>query len=328
MSLKYVLTQAGLKMGLNPSDESERAVLLRFANEAADELYAQSDMAGSLMEQVFKVNGDQTISLPSYVGFLRAVREYSTFMPWNIMQMRPRYNQNNWKDIWRGFRLKGRQALQYSITNESIVTVIIPAADPSLTVTITGSTTTASVISEELVMTAASVSTVRSFTEITAFKKSAVTDYDVTLTDIDGKTLSVIPNNELQALYNIVDISTCPWLGQNMSKLDHYVEILYKKSLPWFSNDADEFPAPGYDNIWVNKILQLWSEEQGKVDAALAYDTKATRSLARKHEEENRATQDEVALVQNPHDILLGRLRPRRPGRYSGYSTTSRFGAM
>ena len=58
MSLKYILSQAGSKMGLDPEEDSERRVLLRYANEAARELYKQADMAGSLMEQVFKVNGE------------------------------------------------------------------------------------------------------------------------------------------------------------------------------------------------------------------------------------------------------------------------------
>ena len=64
MSVQLILSLAGDKMGLNPSLASQRAVLLRFLNEAAEELYDQSDPIGSLAEQVFKVNGDQTISCP------------------------------------------------------------------------------------------------------------------------------------------------------------------------------------------------------------------------------------------------------------------------
>ena len=44
------------------------------------------------------------------------------------------------------------------------------------------------------------------------------------------------------------------------------MEVLFKKALPWMENDDDEFPATGYDNIIVNKILQLWNEEEGKGD--------------------------------------------------------------
>ena len=106
------------------------------------------------------------------------------------------------------------------------------------------------------------------------------------------------------------------------------MEILYKKKLPYLSADGDEFPAQGYDNVVVNKMLQLWFEEQGKIDLAMQYDAKATRSLARKHEEENRATQDTVAFTENTHDNLNPRVRARRPARYGGYSTTQRYGVM
>ena len=93
MSVQLILSLAGDKMGLNPSLASQRAVLLRFLNEAAEELYDQSDPIGSLAEQVFKVNGDQTISCPWYVGKIRAVREADTHIIWSINKMRPHYNQ-------------------------------------------------------------------------------------------------------------------------------------------------------------------------------------------------------------------------------------------
>jgi hypothetical protein len=101
MSVKYILQQFGNKVGLNPAQANQRATMLRFVNEAARELYDQSDMVGSQMEQLFKINGDQTISFPTYVGELRAVRPWDTETPWHINQMRPRYNQINWPDKWR-----------------------------------------------------------------------------------------------------------------------------------------------------------------------------------------------------------------------------------
>jgi hypothetical protein len=328
MSLQYVLGQVGVKMGLNPSDPNDRSVLLRFANEAAIELYAISDMAGCLMEQVFKVNGDQTIALPSYVGQIRAIREYDTFIPWHINQMRPRYNQSNWPDMWRNFRLKGLQPLITTIRNESVLTAIVPnVEDPPITVSISGATNTATNISEDLVMSSTRVATVNNFISVNSIKKNDVNTVDVQILDVDGNVLSVIPNDMKQAQYQIIDVSMGPWLNQTEGKLDHYLEILYKKSLPWFKNDDDEFPALGYDNVWVNKILQLWAEEQGKTDMAVAYGTKAQMLLANIHEDANRATEDVISLCENPHDMLNPRERARRPARYGGYMT-NRYGYM
>lgn len=330
MSVANILTMAGNKMGLNPSEANQREVLLRFLNEAANELYMQSDMSGSLMEQVFKVNGDQTIAMPSYVGELRAIREYSSMIPWSINQMRPRYNQSNWPDFWRNWRLKGRMPLMASITNEAQIVVTVPSVElVPVTVTIVGRTETGTQVTEVVTMSALSVSTVKSFMEpVLSVSKSQVTDYDVTLSDVDGKVLTIIPNNELQAWYQIIDISTMPWLTTSQTSLDHNVEVLYKKALPYLSADSDEFPAQSYDYIVVNKLLQLWAQEQGNAEMAIAYDQLTTRSLARKQEEANRATQDKIAFVINPHDTLNPRIRPRRPGRYGGYGGTTRYGVV
>jgi len=314
-------------MGLDPSDTGQRAVLLRFANEAADELYNQADIPGSLVEQVFKVNGDQTISLPAYVGRIRAIREYSSQVPWHINQMRPRYNQQNWKDCWRNWRMKNQQCLQATITNQSVLVYTTAAVEnPPVVVTVTGPTATATLATESVTLSSTQVTGTVNFLDLVSARKTSANNYDITISDVDGKLLTTIPNNELEAKYQIVDVSLSPWLQQTQSQLDHYVELLYKKILPWYSLDSDEFPAYGYDNAWVNKGLQLWMEEQGKADLAAGYDAKATRTVARRVEDENRATEDTVSLVDNPHDCIQPRIRPRRPGRYGGYSYPSRFG--
>lgn len=316
MPLKTILNIVGGKMGMNPNIQSERNVLLRFVNEAALELYSQSDMAGTLVEQVFKVNGDQTISLPNYVGQLRAVREVNSYIPCHINQLRPRYNVSNWKDMWRNWRIKGQQCLKKSVTNEGPLVISASEVEvPNIVITIAGPTVVASSITEQVTLSAAAVQTINDFQDVTLAVKDRVNNFDILLSDIDGNELTIIPNNMLEASYLIVDVSTLPWASVASAKQDHYVEILYKKALPWLFNDADEFPGKGYDYIIVNKILQLWKEEQDKSEAAMLYDQKATRSLARKHEDENRATEDTVVMQPNGHDEMLAHLRTNRPGR-------------
>jgi hypothetical protein len=311
-------------MGLQPSVPQEREVLLAYLNEAAEEVYDQSDPVGSLMEQAFKVNGDQTISMPSYIGQVRAIRELNTMIPWHINKMRPRYNEYNWVDVWRNIRLKGKSALNTTITNASKVIVVVSVVEnPNIVVSISGSTLTASSVSEDIIVNVLNATSVNNYTEISSIKKDRVNTCDVAIVDVDGKQISEIPNNQLSAQYTILDVSQCPWLPQDTSVQDHYVEILYKKALPWLQNDDDEFPIPNYDNILVNKMLQLNGEESDKPDKAQLYDQKATRSMARKYEDANRETEDMVALVQNPHDNMFPRLigsrRTRRYGRWSRY---------
>lgn len=325
MSAGYIIGRVGDKAGLNPAMAAQRATLLKWLNEAARELYSQCDMVGSMTEQVFKINGDQTIALPSYVGQLRAAREFNSQIPWNINQMRPRYNVSNWQDMWRNYRIKGQRVLERAITNEAQVTVVCSAIEANpVTVTIAGSTTTASRVVEILLMDAVSKTSVNNWTHIDTFTKSANTSCNYTMYDVDGNHLTEIPNNSLAASYLIVDVSSLPWSNQSQSSQDHYVEILYKERLPQLSEDGDEFPAIGYDDILVDKCLQLWCEEKGDDKGALLYDTKATRTLARKMEDENRATQDCVAFVPNAHDTLLPRVGPGRRSRWYGYFGSGR----
>lgn len=302
--LSYILKQTGNKMGLDPSDTTQRNVLLRFINEAAYDLWTTSDMAGVLEEQYFQVQGNQTIALPDYVGDIRAMRQANSHRAIQLSQMRPRYNQYSWADEWRTWRLKGIRPLQESIKNEGLLTITVPAVESTpIVVTITGNTTSSSNVVETFTMNTTSVSTVNSYIDVRSFTKTAVSQYNPSLLDIDGNQLSYIANDKLEAKFQIVDISSAPWLAISPTtnpKIE-WAEVLFKRSLPWFQNDSDEFPASGYDNVVVAKCLELYYEEQGNIQNAVAMEQKANSLLARIHENENRGTDDCVALVENPH---------------------------
>lgn len=321
MSVGYILKLAGSKMGLDPSDTNSRSVLLRFLNEAAAELYMQADPPGSLVEQVFKINGDQTLSLPAYVGKIRGMREAASMQAWHVNQLRPRYNQFNWPDMWRNFRLRGKSPLMATVTNQSVGVITVKEVEnPPIVITLAGPTADASHVIETITMDATEKETENAFLDYESVTKNRQNKFDVTLADVDGKVLTVIPNNELSSQYQIVDISSCPWISQSTSRVDNYIEVLYKKKLPYLSEDGDEYPAFDYDNVVVNKMMQLWMEEQNKADAAQLYDAKATRSSARINEDQNKATEDMVALVAHPHDTLLKRIGTGLRRRYNLYA--------
>jgi hypothetical protein len=330
MPVGYILSQAGKKMGLTNWEyipggpqTNDRLILLRYLNEAARELYDQSDMIGILMEQVFKVNGDQTISLPYYVGPVRAARNiFFGHHTWHLNQMRPRYNQINWKDMWSNLRIRNTQALMATVTNASVGVLTTPIVeDPPVSVIVVGPTVGANgnILSsngqETVVMSSTSARTQNCYADyVTVVKPNGVNAYDITLSDVDGNIFTVIPNCMREARYQILDVSMFPFLpGSNSDPLQNYLEILYKKALLELSLDSDTFPSKtDYDDILVNKMMQLSNEEQNKSDIALAYDSKATRSLSRKQEDQNRATEDEIALVRNPHDRIHTRVSGSR----------------
>ncbi len=322
MSVEYILNQTGVKIGLNPNVSTDRSVLLRFLNEGARELYMQADLPGSILEQVFKVNGDQTITLPWYVGPIRGLREQASMQVWHLNQQRPRYNQFNWQDMWRNYRTKNKQALQTSIHNEAQLIITTPAVEVQpVVISILGTTILGSQIVETVTMNAVSKTTVNAWKEpIYSIKKDRFNNYDITVSDVDGMVLSVIPNCMKAAEYQVIDVSACPWLNQNTSPLDNYMELLFKQTLPYLFLDDQEFPANDYDDVVVNKMLQLWSEEQGKVELAKAYMMKATYLAGMLKQQQNTATEDCVALVANTHDTMLKRIGTGLRRRYSLYA--------
>jgi len=318
MALNYILEQVGYKMGLDPSQPTQRSVLLRFVNTAAKELYHMSDMVGCYEEQYFKVNANQTIALPDYVGQIRAMREAYDHIAINLSQMRPRYNQFNWVDEWRNWRLKGLHPLQTSLSNQSHLLVSAAGVEtPNVIVHLSGPSNGSSNIFETITLSSTPVQTVNQYNDITSFTKTAVNGYDIILSDIDGNQISYIANNKLRAQFQIVDISNAPWFPPNVNPLIGWVEVLYKKALTTFSNDTDEFPAVGYDEVIITKCLQLWSEEQKDVQGAIGYYNKSQQMLAQIHEDANRGTDDMVSLCENPHDQMTHRVGFGRDWRYA-----------
>lgn len=316
MSIRYILQQVGNKIGLEPAKTSQRATMLRFVNEAARELYDQSDMNGSLMEALFKINGDQTISFPTFVGELRALRPWDTEVAQHINQMRPRYNVINWPDKWRNFRIKNKHPLHTTVRNESLLVLTVHAVEnPPIEIVVAGSTEHAGRISETVVMDSTEKSTVNAYIDIFLLEKDRQNNYNVTVSDVDGLELAVINNDRLNTEYLHVDVSTYPYLNNDGgSRQAHWMEVLYKKSLPYLSEDSDEFIAIGYDDVIVNKAIQLYYESQEKPELASLYDGKASRTMGRKISNENAAAENCIALVPNPHDTLQTMIRPQRPG--------------
>jgi hypothetical protein len=333
MALKYILSQAGNKLGLSSSEPDQRTTLVRYANEAAKAVYDENDAVGSVMEMVFKINGDQTITMPYYVGPIRGLRECASMQVWHINKMRPRYNQYNWQDMWRNVRLRNKQALQKTLTNQGILRVVVPIIEDSpVSVTIVGPNDLASNYTETLLMDSESIAlpngggfykeTTNPFNDVSYLAKDKINDYDVILQDPDEVEISRIPNCRLEAEYQVYDISMAPWLSQTVSNVDNYVEVIYKQALSWLYKDTDLFPASSdYDDIIVDKMIQIYKEEQEKVDVAVAYDGKVTRALVRKEQMQNGATEDCIAFVGNPHDTInrrIGSSLRRRNSSWSG----------
>ena len=116
MSVEYILDRFGKKIGMSPSDTSQRALLLDYLNEAAQELYEQSDMPGCLEEAEFYVQGDKTVALPANVYAIRGIREKSgNNAEWETEALTAHYRENNWASDNNKFRVIGYSPLKVSL---------------------------------------------------------------------------------------------------------------------------------------------------------------------------------------------------------------------
>tara|TARA_R100000664_G_scaffold7716_2_gene12932 strand:+ start:434 stop:1402 length:969 start_codon:yes stop_codon:yes gene_type:complete len=304
MSVEYILDRVGKKLGINPNDNHQRSIMLDYLNEAAQELYEESDMVGSLTEDSFYVQGDKTIALPSNVSSIRAMREKESQYPWVLTNLTERYSRNNVEQDDRTWRVRGYEPFKVTPTSYSGIKATATQAMPEITLTVVGTRSDASRFVEEVEMDGTSNTFSTTFTSIESVIKSDVCTYDISIKQSDDTVLAVIPNNEKESRYLICDVSEYPWESTATQDDEHTLEVLYKKKLPYLSKDSDEFPADGYDNILINKVMQLFLEEQGKMEEARIYDQKASRSLGRRNADLERGQLQKVKFDKHPHDKL------------------------
>ena len=304
MSVEYILDRAGKKLGINPGDNHQRSIMLDYLNEAAQELYEESDMVGSLVEDSFYVQGNKTIALPSNVSSIRAIREKESKYPWKLSNLTERYAYNNLEQDDRTWRIKGYEPFKVTPTSFSGMIAVVTAAMSTITITVVGSAAGISRAFEEVTLSSTSNAFSTTFTSIESIIKSDVCTYDISIKESDDTVVALIPNNEKESQYLIVDVSEFPLESDAAQNDQNTLEVLYKEKLPYLSKDSDEFPADGYDNIIVNKVMQLFMEEQGKIEEAMLYDKKASRSLGRRNADLERGQIQRVRFDKHPHDKL------------------------
>jgi hypothetical protein len=304
MSVEYILDRAGKKLGINPNDNHQRSIMLAYLNEGAQELYEESDMVGSLVEDSFYVQGNKTIALPSNVSSIRAIREKESKYPWSLSGITERYTYNNLEQDDRTWRIKGYEPFKVTPTSFSGMKAVVTAAMSTITITVVGSAAGISRTFEDVTLSGTSNVFSTTFTSIESIIKSDVCTYDISIKESDDTVVAVIPNNEKESQYLIVDVSEFPWESDAAQDDEHTLEVVYKKKLPYLSKDSDEFPADGYDNIIVNKVMQLYMEEQGKIEEAMLYDKKASRSMGRRNSDLQRGQRQKVRFDKHPHDKL------------------------
>ncbi|HTH21693.1 MAG TPA: hypothetical protein VL854_05715 [Nitrososphaeraceae archaeon] len=302
MSLKNILLLTAGPCGVNLTRSAERNDLIDKINEAAEELYNSTDLVFSLREQVFDIH-DKQLTLPYYVGNLRAVRRYNTGEKIVLKDMRPRYFFGEWaKKDQCHWRIKHSSKVCCDFVNASPITYYIPAAETEdIEVVTVGSTLTAEKLEETVIIKAGDTSavTVNSWTEhpgLVGVSKNRITKYNVGGRNASMQVVTEIPNSELDANYTIVHVrdnetNSCPC---------ECFEILYKFKFTRLYNDYDELPAPGYDAAvaWMVRSNYEATREGGEI-RAVGFAQKSRDLVKQREEDAHRGISMEIQAA--PH---------------------------
>tara|TARA_R100000306_G_C4357869_1_gene133717 strand:+ start:286 stop:1287 length:1002 start_codon:yes stop_codon:yes gene_type:complete len=333
-----MLERFGAKVGLSASDTNQRNVMLGILNEAAQYVYEETDIVGSLVEDEFYVAGNQRIAMPKEVYAIRAMREKTSKVPWKLTDQRAEYQSNNWISDLSCWRIIGYSPIKTSLSSD--VTAVDrssgvltakwyndSSADEKLTIVYKTNqvnlTNVTSGIDQEYPggSTDYSISPnlnydIEDIISITRSGQVATETRGGKIQIIDTNTPSIIyaelDYDEKESRYLMVDVSEYPWDETSAADDEHTLQVLYKKSLKYFNQDTDMFPAPNYENIIVTKMMQLWLEEQGKHQEAVLMDGKVSRDLGRRSTDLERGQIHKVQFHRNPHDNITNGVRIRR----------------
>lgn len=278
--LSDILQYASEVTNIRGSSAPERAQLLRYVNRAGRELYNGWDLPGSLFERFFMIQTNtQLITLPWYVDEIRGIRRATYASKIELVDMRPRYHYRPWRQKTLQWRLMGECALEQHITQAGRLVCTLAGPETStITVTVTGQTTTAGLAEEEITIEAGELTaaSVNQYTQdqpngIRSIVKSARTSYDLTISqEVDAREIATIPNHQLVSKNQLIQVH-----DGNYSLIyspNEGAEILFKWPYKQLDSDADLFiGTERFDDALVWKLREHWhSTRAGEETLALA----------------------------------------------------------
>lgn len=311
--LRDIIIDIASEGGIKITDEEQLSFVIKKINDATEEIYTSFELYCSLMEQIFDVdpaNNSIQISLPHYVGVVKAARWYIPNIDLGVVDMRPHYQPKMWEQKnWLSIRVKGELPIQRDITNASILRVRFkkPVTE-TVTVTITGKTEYADFTREQLVFAAGEQEklTTESFTELESITKNISTAYDAEVYDIDDNLMAVLHNHQHKTNYTLIQLLNPVDGIQQVLPPTQYMEILWKRHFRKMVNQTDEFMCPGYDKAIFWKFMEheaARSKDPNENAKALGYAAKCS---------------DIVAKVTKEHELSLSKSMNFGPNPYLG----------
>lgn len=312
MALKHILEDISSILGFDMTDADEQAYLVEQVNHAARELYNAMDLPGAIREQVFQIDDTDNyqVSFPFYVDKIRAIRFYNTYGgKIRLEDMRPRYHMMRWGNSGvLTFRIKrSDSALADDITNAGPLKFKLPTGKveaAAVTITVVGKTASAERVQETVILAVgeSEVSTVEGYEDVISIIKKDYNNYNITIEDIDGAELGIIPNSELQTAYTIVQIRQDDFSPRyNNNYPLNTIEVLYKQKFNGFRNLYDEFPCPKCDKIIFWKFAEHYlAYKPGMEQRSLGAKLKADELLGQLNTGDEMGKAIQIEYAPNP----------------------------
>lgn len=269
----------------------DRPSALRKINRAAKEIYDSADLPGSLFENTFDVSlENHLITLPWYATQVRGVRRSEFRGKISLIDQRPRYHSRPWQQPYYTWSLLAETPLQQHQTETGrLVVTLLGEEDTSVSVTITGQTTTSTTHREVLSFEPGETSktTAAQFTQaqpvgIKSITKSRLTTYDIRITqESDERVLAVVPNVLYRAANQLIQIRDDN--GASYSDTTECVDVLFKWPYIELVEDSDEFcGSDKWDDAIAWKVKEnYYSTDPTKVDLLAASAAKCAVMLKR-----------------------------------------------
>lgn len=252
-----VLTRVAADSGYHATQD--RTALVRLLNAAAKELHSKLECNKIYREVTLAVPQNKLVSLPSFIGELRGMRENTTDSPFSLTPlMSPRYVSGAWDWRVRNWRDISESPVHTLPALTGLLTLSSQVAENAVVI-INGSTSNSQRIEESVTLDVTSVNTTNLFTsDIITIASFSTRAYNITITDANGNEIAILYNNETKTRYKIVDVAEVFW-ATDTAALESLVDVAYKIKPTFLDKDTDSFYAgDDYDEAWYNLSMALY----------------------------------------------------------------------
>lgn len=256
-----VITEVAATSGLVL--DQQRPALVALAQRAAKKMHAKLDCNKMFREVSLVVPINKLVSIPSFIGEMRGMRQHTTEIVFSIAQMmQPRYTDQTWSYKFKNWRDVNEAPIHTFPSSQNKLTLEVGAIEETPSeIYISGQSDKGARTEEVVTMDAVSVQTENLFgPEIHAIGCPTERAYDIIIKDIDGNEIAILYNNENATRYKIIDVSEFIW-SPDTSGNDSIIDVCYKVKATALIKDSDMFYTGNndYDEAWVMMCMHLYT---------------------------------------------------------------------